>query len=383
MINPVPIYLDYNATTPCVPESMAAMLPFLAQDFANPSSGHFLGRKAAHAVREARAQVARSIEATDEEVYFTSGATESNNIVLLGPLASVFGRQKIVVAPIEHKSVLEPCRWLAAHGYEIVELPVTSQGVVDLNAAEHLIDEQTSLVCVQAANNEIGTIQPVRTIADIAHRWGALVHCDATQSLAKCSTSVRALDADTVALSSHKAYGPKGIGALYVRRTVRKWAGPVYLGGGQESEIRPGTLNVPGIVGFGVACETCLACLEDEARRLTGLRDRLEVGLLSRCSKSFAIGSDVARLPNTTSVCFGKLSGDALLAQVPMLCAGLGAACSSGSISPSHVLLACGMSRDLARASVRFSLGRYTTECDILSTIDLIAEATGSLAGLE
>jgi cysteine desulfurase len=377
-----PIYLDYNATSPCSPEAVAAMLPFLAQDFGNPSSVHFLGRKAARAVYQARTQVARSIKATQEEIYFTSGATESNNIVLLGPLTGVFDRKKIVVAAIEHKSVLEPCRWLAGQGYEIVELPVTAQGVIDLSAAENLIDEQTSLVCVQAANNEIGTVQPVRMISGMAHRRGALVHCDASQVLGKCPTSVADLDVDTASFSSHKAYGPKGIGVLFVRSSVRQWLGPVYRGGGQESEIRPGTLNVPGIVGFGVACETALGSIEDDSRRVTTLRDRLEQGLLTRCSKSFVIGTDVARLPNTTNVCFGELSGDAILAQVPLLCAGLGSACSSGSISPSHVLLACGLTREQARGSVRFSLGRYTTEDEVFSSIDLVAEAVNTLNGL-
>jgi len=379
MMTPKPTYLDYNATTPCAPEVLAAMATFFTDEFANASSTHLLGRKAARAISEARTQVASCIGAEPGEVLFTSGATESNNLVLLGDLRRRNGRRRIVVSAIEHKSVLEPSQWLNSQGYDIERLPVTPNGVVDLNAAEELINEDTLLVCVQGANNEIGTIQPVRAVAEIAHRRGALIHCDATQMLSKVAVSVSDMCVDTAAFSAHKAYGPKGIGVLFVRNFVRDWLTPVYRGGGQESEIRPGTLNVPGIVGFGVASRIAVERLEKDRARVSALRDSFEAGILRRCPYAYGIGSSAERLPNTSNICFRTISADVLLTRLPLLCAGLGSACSSGSLTPSHVLLACGVTREEARSAIRFSLGRYTTEDDILGTIEQIAEVVGNI----
>ena len=369
------IYLDYNATTPCAPEVVDAMSTFFANDFANPSSPHLLGRMTARAVSEARSQLASSITAEPGDVFFTSGATESNNILLLGDLGRRTGRQRIVVSAIEHSSVLAPCQWLSTQGYEVVHLPVTRDGVVDLAAAEDLIDTRTLLVCVQGANNEIGTLQPIRAIAEMSHRRGAIIHCDASQMLGKVPVSVSEMDVDSAAFSAHKAYGPKGVGAIFVRASLRDWLTPVYHGGGQEFGIRPGTLNVPGIVGFGVASVSAAGNVEQDRSRVSAFRDSLERGILCRCPQALAVGSAAARIPNTSNICFRAISADVLLAQLPLICAGIGSACSSGSVTPSHVLLACGLTRDEARSAVRFSLGRWTTEGEILAVIEQVTEA--------
>lgn len=379
MMTANPIYLDYNATSPCAPEVVAAMSPYFSDDFANPSSGHFLGKRAARAVVEARSRLASSITATQDDVYFTSGATEANNMVLLGVLRQELKRRRIVVTAIEHKSVLEPSQSLALEGFEIIDLPVTRHGVVDLDAANDLINEDTLLVCVQGANNEIGTIQPVRAIAEIAHRHGALVHCDAAQMLGKVPVSVSDMDVDSACFSAHKAYGPKGIGALFMRSRVRECLRPVYRGGGQEAEVRPGTLNVPGVVGFGVASALAGANVLENKARVSAIRDVLEAEIVRRCPEAFALGSSTERLPNTSSICFRTIPADAILARAPLVCAGVGSACSSGSVSPSHVLMACGLTRDEARSAVRFSLGCYTTEEEVCRAIEQISDAVKSL----
>jgi cysteine desulfurase len=379
MMMPKPIYLDYNATAPCAPEVLAAMLSFFTDDYGNPASPHIFGRKAARSVSEARSRLAHSVGAKEEEVCFTSGATESNNLVLLGVTRGGGSRRRIVVTAIEHKSVLEPAQWLALQGYDIVQLPVTRVGVVDLDAAKDLINTDTLLVCIQGANNEIGTIQPVRAIAEIAHQHGALVHCDASQMLGKVPVSIFEMDVDSASFSAHKICGPKGIGALFVRASVRDCFIPVYLGGGQEFEIRPGTLNVPGIVGFGVASVTAVQSVEETQNRTSTLRDSLECSLLRRCRNCLVIGRGAERLPNTSNICFRGIPADVLLAQLPLICAGIGSACSSGSIAPSHVLLACGLTRENARCAVRFSLGRYTTEDEVFVAIEQVAGAVESI----
>jgi cysteine desulfurase len=370
------IYLDYNATTPCAREVLDAMLPFFHKNCANASSPHAMGKEVARAVANARVQVATAIGSLPEEVYFTSGATESNNMVLLGLVNRSHAGRRIVLSAIEHKSVLEPCGWLSEQGFDVVEIPVTRDGVADVEAAAQLVNDNTLLVSVQGANNEIGTLQPVRAIADIAHARKALVHCDASQMLGKVPVSVDEMRVDFASFSGHKVYGPKGIGVLYVRRGIARSAiQPLLRGGGQESQLRPGTLNVPGIVGFGEACRVALQSLGGEMSRLQRLRDLFEEHLLARVPDAFVIGTGAERLPGTSSICFPAAPADALIARMPRVCVSTGSACTAGAISPSHVLLACGYSRDIARCVIRTSLGRYTVEGEIDYAVNVLAKA--------
>jgi cysteine desulfurase len=374
------VYLDYNATTPCAPEVVEAMLPFFDRQFANASSAHSMGRKAAEAVRVARGQIARLVGCAHDDLYFTSGATESNNWVLLGLMQVRIGKRKIVVGSIEHKSVLEPCGRLSEQGFEVVQIPVMRDGVIDIRAAEELIDDETLLVSVQAANNELGTVQPIRAVADIAHTHNALVHCDATQMLGKVPISVLDMDVDFASFSSHKIYGPKGVGVLYMRGAVARAAiGPLILGGGQESTVRAGTLNVPAIVGFGEACQVAFNWLQRDVVRIAMLRDSLEEQILKQIPDAFVIGASVERLPGTSSVYIRDVPADALIARMALLCIGTGSACTSGAPSPSHVLVACGYSRDIAKCVIRVSLGRYTTEGELEFAVKYLAENVNAI----
>lgn len=356
------------------------MLPFFEGSFGNASSVHVMGRKAAAAVAHAREAVAGTIGCSSEEVLFTSGATESNNIVLLGIANRQRQRRRILLTAIEHKSVLDPCGWLAQNGFDVVQIPVTRDGVANAEAARQLIDNDTLLVCIHGANNEIGTLQPVAAIAQLAHSRGALVHCDATQMLGKVPVSVDELGVDFASFSGHKIYGPKGVGALFVRRnTGTSPIEPVYRGGGQESGLRPGTSNVPGIVGLGVACGRASQCLLDDGDRIKMLRNFLEQELLQTCPGAFAVGVGAERLPGTTSICFTGVPADALLVRTPLVCAGIGSACTSGAIEPSHVLLACGLSRDIARCVIRLSIGRCTTREEVEIAARHLSEGVGDI----
>lgn len=357
-----PIYLDYNATTPCAPEVVQAMLPFFSEDCANPASPHIMGREAASAVEIARGRIAHLIDCDPDEVVFSSGATESNNIVLLGVAYRHPARMKIVISAIEHKSVLEPGSWLAERGFTVVTLPVNGRGIVDLDAALSVIDDGTLLVSVQGANNETGSIQPLAEIAQIAHSHGVLMHSDLAQMLGKVPVSVRSLGVDCASFSGHKAYGPKGSGFLFAEKC---WClpklGPICLGGGQENNLRPGTLNVPAIVGLGEACRLAARDLATEMVRISGLRNLLESRILGKVPGARVNGSIQSRLPGTTSLTFKGIAADLLIARLPRICVSNGAACSSGALAPSHVLLAMGLSRDDAESTVRISLGRFTT----------------------
>jgi cysteine desulfurase len=360
------IYLDNNATTRCAKEVVDAMLPHFQSDYGNSASPHLLGRQATSAVAKAREQIADSLSCDAREIFFTSGATEANNLVLLGLSSCSGSRQKIVTSAIEHSSVLEPLEYLAQRGFCVVTLPVSSEGVVDPVFAEKVVDDDTLLVSVQAANNEVGTLQPVAELARLAHAHGAIMHCDATQLLGKLPVSIPELSADVLSFSSHKAYGPKGIGFLVARNSLgMKKLPPVFFGGGQEGGLRPGTLNVPGIVGTGVACEMCYAHASEEQKRISGLRDDLEARLRGRVPcVSFACSS-ATRLPGTTTMLVPGIPADLLISRVPDVCMSLGSACSSGALAPSHVLLALGYSREDARTAVRLSLGRYNTSEEI------------------
>jgi len=356
------------------------MLPFFAEQYGNASSPHLLGRRAAHAVMLARENVAESIGCDASCVYFTSGATEANNLLILGLAHSMSPRRKIVASAIEHKSVLGPCEALSEIGFEFATLPVTEGGVVDLEAARSVIDEKTLLVSIQGANNEIGTVQPVKLVADIAHQKGAGVHCDAAQLLGKIPIHIDELGADYLTLSAHKAYGPKGVGALVMRRHSRDiHVSPVVLGGGQENGLRPGTLNVPGIVGMGVACHLCMSYVGEETSKVLSLRELLEQSLAAIRSGIKVIASDSLRLPGTTSILFSGLPADVLISRTPTVCMSVGSACTSGTVAPSHVLLALGLSRDDARSTVRFSIGRYNTVEEIHTAVGTISEAVCSI----
>jgi cysteine desulfurase len=372
------IYLDYHSTTPCDQRVVEVMQPYYYLNYSNPSSFlHLEGRKALNAVENARTKVADLIGAGSVEIIFTSGATESNNLAILGIGRSYQGvRKKILTTPIEHKSVLEPCRELQRQGYELVNLPVDHMGTVKLEEAVKLIDDTTLLVSVQAANNEIGTLQPIGEIAKIARERGALVHCDAAQAVGKIPLDVQKWGVDFLSISSHKLYGPKGVGALYMRDGPEGFPiMPVFLGGNQEHGLRPGTYNVPGVVGFGVACEICQSEMFEESKRISSLRDRLEAKLMVRIGNIQINGNMQLRLPGNSSLSFPQVEGDALLLNLPTLGLSMGSACNTGAIEPSYVLTSIGLSRDMASSTIRVGIGRFTTEREIEESADLIAAA--------
>lgn len=351
------------------------MVPFFGSTFANPSSSHVMGREAARAVESARQAVACFIGVTAEDLIFTSGATESNNIVFSGLAGRLQKKHRIVVSAGEHKSVLEPCKWLSDKGFDVVQIPLNRSGIADITIAEELINNDTVIVSIQGANNETGVIQPIRAIAEIARSRGALIHCDIAQLPGKVlHLSLEDVGIDFASISAHKFYGPKGIGALFVRGSRAKAViSPLFRGGGQESEFRPGTLNVPAIVGFGKASQINPSCLEEEIERIQRLRDLFEREMLSRVSDVFVIGEKASRLPGTSTLCFIGVPGDALVARATNICISTGSACTSGTVSPSHVILACGYSRDMARCVVRVSLGRHTTQEEIAHAVEYLA----------
>jgi cysteine desulfurase len=372
-----PVYLDYNSTTPCAKEVVDAMLPFFSEQFGNAANSHAHGRSAACAVEIARAQIAETIGCDLSDILFTSGATESNNLAILGVVKKAQTRRKLVVSAVEHKSVLEPCRSLISQGFVVVEIPVTRSGLLDIGRAEEIVDEDTLLVSVQAANNETGVIQPVHEMVALAHRHGALVHCDAAQVLGKIVFSARECDADVVSLSAHKAYGPKGIGVLVARGTrARAAMSPLFHGGGQEAGLRSGTLNVSGAVGFGRACKLCYDNSQNDSLRVAALRDTLEMTIKGAIPWSYVNGAMAERLPGTTSLTIPGIPADMLMANLPMLCLSNGSACNSGAPEPSHVLLSMGLSRADAESTIRISLGRYTSEIEVqVACRDIVAIA--------
>jgi len=376
MNNDTGIYLDYNATTPCDPRVVEKMLPFFSEIYGNPANGlHKQGRLAAKAVDEAREQVANLIGARPQEIVFTSGATESDNLAILG-IARIHRaekRNRIVTSAVEHKAVLLACKKLKEEGFDIVFLPVDAEGRVLLDVARDAINENTLLVSIQGANNEIGTIQPVAQIAELAHKNGALFHCDAAQAVGKIPVNVHEWDVDLLSMSGHKLYGPKGIGALFVRGgSTAIPIEPIWYGGGQENGLRSGTMNVPSIVGFGEASQIAAAELNKDGLRSEILRDKLEKELIKKIPVLRINGKNAQRLPNTSSLTFTGADADAIILNAPILMLGRGSACTSGAIEPSHVLTAIGLDRQDAASTVRVSLGRFTTD-------DHISQASWSL----
>ena len=361
------IYLDHNATTPCAPEVIKAMMPYFAEEFGNPASPHRMGRSAANAVEQARGYLAELVGCDSEEIIFTSGATESNNIVLLGIAMDFQSRRRIVTSAVEHKSVLQPCEFLEKQGFEIITLPVDRKGVVDIEVAKKVINENTLLVSIQGANNETGVIQPLSRLAAIARSHGALVHSDCAQMLGKVPFSILDLDVDFASFSAHKMYGPKGIGALFAAfGDARRQLSPICFGGGQEQTIRPGTSNTPAIVGFGEACRVAKNVLPDEAKRLTILRDTFEREILRSLGEIRINGTPDSRLPGTSSMTIQGAPADVLIANLPSLCISEGSACTSGNYAPSHVLLSMGLSSEEAENTVRVGFGRYNNLEDVL-----------------
>jgi len=374
------IYLDHNATTPCAPEVLEAMLHYFTKEFGNPSSPHRMGRSAALAIGQARERLAALVSCEPEEIVFTSGATESNNIALLGAAMAARDRKKIVISAVEHKSVIGPCEFLETRGFDVVKLPVDQKGLVDIEVAERVIDDKTLLVSIQGASNETGTIQSVFQIASIGRSHGALIHSDCAQLLGKVPLSVFDLCLDFASFSAHKMYGPKGIGALFISRKIsRSQLSPIHFGGGQEQAIRPGTLNTPAIIGFGEACHLAQSCQEDEAQRIANLRDSFEREILASLDGITINGAIGSRLPGTTSLTISGVPADVLIANVPSLCISEGSACTSGSLGPSHVLLAMGRSPEEAEMTVRVAFGMNNDFQDSLTAIDLLSNRVKAL----
>jgi len=368
------IYLDYNATTPLDSRVLEAMLPFLTEGFGNPSSLHWFGQQSRAAMEDARSDVAGLIGATPSEIVFTSGGTEADGLALRGVAAAARDpRRKIVYAAIEHHAVVHTAKSLAEEGWPVQAVRAGPDGTIDLDDLRAKVDETTALVAVMLANNETGVVQPLADVVDIAREKGAMVHCDAVQAVGKIPVSVQELGVDLLALSAHKIYGPKGAGALYVRRGTRMKA--VLRGGSQERNRRAGTENVAGIVGLGRAAALAGAERASECSRLARLRDRLEARLLEIAGA--VRNGDGPRVPNTSNVSFEGIEAESLLMALDLMgiAVSTGAACAAGAVEPSHVLRGMGLPMERVQASLRFSLGRSTAEAEVDHAADLVAEA--------
>jgi cysteine desulfurase len=376
------IYLDNNATTRPDPRVVDAMLPFLREHYGNAASrSHAFGWAAESAVETARKQVAALIGADPREIVWTSGATESDNLALKG-VAETYAAQgdHVVTVATEHKAILDTAHHLERQGKRVTILPVDSHGLIDLNQLQDAMTDRTVLVSVMLGNNEIGTVQPIAEIGRMCRERGILFHTDATQGTGKISVDVGAMSVDLLSLSAHKIYGPKGVGALFVRRRNPHVRLAIQMdGGGHERGMRSGTLNVPGIVGFGAAAELCRQEMPSEAPHTKALRDRLQEGLQAGLDGILLNGHPIERLPGTLNVCLEGIDADALQVAVPELAVSAGSACTSASITPSHVLKAIGRTDAQARSSLRFSLGRFTTEAEIEAVIHSVVRAASRL----
>jgi cysteine desulfurase len=380
-----PIYLDHNATTPCDPRVVEAMLPFFTQQFGNAASRHHpFGWQAEEAVDKAREQVAALIGAEPNEIIFTSGATEGDNLAIKGVAETYAAKgSHIITCNIEHKAVLDVCKHLEKRGADITYLPVNTEGLVTPEQVEAAIRPDTVLIAIMYANNELGTIMPVKEIGAIARKQGVLFFTDATQAVGKIRVDVGRDNIDLLSLTAHKMYGPKGVGALYVRRRNPRVKLSAQLhGGGHERDIRSGTLNVPGIVGLGKACEIAGQKMASDAERLSGMRDQLEMSLL-QLEGSFVNGSREHRLPHVTNLGFKGVDNEGLLMGINKeIAVSSGSACTSASLEPSYVLKALGLGDEVARSSLRFSLGRFTTDEEVDYTIRKVGETVKALREL-
>lgn len=380
------IYLDHSATTPIRKEVFEAMVPYLTEHFGNPSSIHASGREAKKAVEEAREKIALLVNAKPEEIIFTSGGTEADNYALIGiAMANQKKGNHIITSAIEHHAIIDTCKYLETQGFEVTYLPVYEDGIVHVEDFKNAITDKTILITIMHVNNEIGTIQPLAEIGTIAKAKGIFFHTDAVQSVGKIPVDVNDLNVNLLSMSSHKIYGPKGIGCLYIKRGTR--INNIAFGGGQERKRRPGTENVPAIVGFGKAAEIALAELETEAARLTILRDKLIDGVMKTIPNTLLNGHPTKRLPGNANFSFRFIEGESLLLMLDMkgIAGSSGSACTSGSLDPSHVLLALGMTHEVAHGSLRLTLGKQNTEEEIdivLDTLPGIVERLRSMSPL-
>jgi len=378
----LPIYLDNNATTPMDPRVLDSMIPYFTEKFGNAASrNHPFGWVAEEAVDYAREQVARLIGANEKEIIFTSGATEADNLAIKG-VYEMYAQKgnHIITVVTEHKAVLDTCHHLEKMGAQITYLKVDAEGLIDLAELENAITVKTILVAIMYANNEVGVIQDVRKISEICHRKGTLFFTDATQAVGKIPVDVNADGIDLMAFSAHKMYGPKGVGALYVRRKNPRVKVTAQMdGGGHERGMRSGTLNVPGIVGFGKACELCMHDMESDTKRISTMRDRLE-NALSQLEESYVNGSKQHRLPHVSNISFKYVEGEGLMMGFNKnIALSSGSACTSASLEPSYVLKALGLGDDLAHSSLRFGLGRFTTDEQIDYTIKAVSDTVTKL----
>jgi cysteine desulfurase len=377
----LPIYLDYQATTPCDPRVVQAMLPYFTEKFGNPHSrNHAYGWESEEAVEKARKQVADLIGADEKEIIFTSGATESNNLALKG-VAHFYKDRKdhVITVATEHKCVLDSCRHLELEGFKVTYLPVQQNGLIDLEQLKAAITGKTSIVSIMAVNNEIGVIQPIAEIGAICRERGVFFHTDAAQAAGKIPLDVNAMKIDLMSISGHKIYGPKGIGALFVRRKPRVRMEAMIHGGGQERGFRSGTLPTPLIVGLGEACEIAQKEMGAEAERLKALRDRLYNGLKAKLPDIYLNGDPDRRIPGNLNVSFAYVEGEGLMMGIKELAVSSGSACTSASLEPSYVLRALGVEEELAHTSLRLGLGRFSTEADVDYAVEQIVQAVTRL----
>ncbi len=380
-----PIYMDNHATTAVDPRVLEEMLPYFRDKFGNAASrNHQFGWTAEEAVEQARQRIARLIGAAAKEIVFTSGATESDNLAIKG-VAEMY-REKgdhIITAVTEHKAVLDTCKHLEKHGYRVTYLPVDKDGLVNLDDLKRAFDAKTILVTIMAANNEIGVLQPIEEIGKLCREKGVLFHSDATQAVGKVPIGVEKQNLDLVSISAHKMYGPKGVGALYVRRkNPRVQLAPILDGGGHERGMRSGTLNVPGIVGLGKACEICSNEMPEEACRLAGLRNCLRDKITAGLDEIYVNGSWEHRLPGNLNISFAYVEGESLLMGINDIAVSSGSACTSATLEPSYVLKALGTGDDLAHSSIRFGLGRFNTQAEVDYTAERVIETVKRLREL-
>ncbi|HUK23037.1 MAG TPA: IscS subfamily cysteine desulfurase [Terriglobales bacterium] len=381
----LPIYMDNHATTPMDPRVLEEMLPYFMEKFGNAASrNHAFGWAAEEGVEQARAQIAKLIGATAKEIIFTSGATESDNLAIKG--AAEMYKEKgnhIITAVTEHKAVLDTCKRLEKYGYRVTYLPVQKDGLIDLDDLKRAMDDKTILVTIMAANNEIGVLQPIAEIGKLCHERGVIFHTDATQAVGKVPIDVSKQNLDLASISAHKMYGPKGVGALYVRRkNPRVQLSALIDGGGHERGMRSGTLNVPGIVGLGKACALCQEEMPTESCRLAGLRNRLRDSIMSRLDETYINGSMEHRLPGNINISFAYVEGESLLMGINDVAVSSGSACTSATLEPSYVLKALGAGDDLAHSSIRFGLGRFNTEAEVDYVADRVVETVSKLREL-
>jgi len=377
------VYLDYNATTPVEPEVLDAMLPYFSAEFGNAASIHTVGQRARAAVETARDRIAALLGARSQEIVFTSGGTESDNHAIFGIVRSAPGATKhVITTNIEHEAVLNTCQALEKDGVGVTYLPVNSDGVITVDQVEEAIRPHTVLITVMHANNELGTVQPLAQIGKLAAQRDIYFHTDAVQSAGKIPLDVNALGMDFLSISGHKLYAPKGVGTLYIRGGSRLQQ--FLYGGHHQRGFRPGTENVPGIVGLGKAADLARLSLSSDADRVSKLRDELERELASRIPDSHINSANAPRTPNTANLTFPGIEGEALVIALDLkgISVSTGAACSSGAVEPSHVLTAIGLSADEARASIRFSLGRHTTEAEINYALEAVPAAVSQLREL-